>query len=396
MEAEDKLDEASLRKLKEEALLLQKTEEESLLSLAKTEEEKVTIKSNSEQSVLDIEKKFAELSYQQKLKDIQDKQALYATDSIEYKNLQAEKISEEANYIAQLSGFKDKQKQITDEANKTLLEKQKKQAEDERGIVLSKLQSHFEDLDRENQLNDADFELDLERFAAQREILAEQERVELLNTELTEFQKTEIFKKYSDLRKGITQQEVDTEKAAKDAKVAIQLEYIKLFEQFGSLLSQIAGKNKAIAIAGLLIEKGAAVARIVTQMMSVPAILPPGIPNPAYIPARIGGALSIASTLAATIQGIQQINQAASQAGISGGGGGSVGGTTVPAPVPPRIGTTTAPQIQTGQGMNATQQIGETLNRAQTPLRAYVVSGEISSQQSLDRRTSRAATFSGG
>jgi hypothetical protein len=46
--------------------------------------------------------------------------------------------------------------------------------------------------------------------------------------------------------------------------------------------------------------------------------------------------------------------------------------------------------------MNPTTQLGQTLTNSQKPLRAYVVSGEISSQQALDRRTSRAATFSGG
>jgi len=46
--------------------------------------------------------------------------------------------------------------------------------------------------------------------------------------------------------------------------------------------------------------------------------------------------------------------------------------------------------------MNPTTQIAETIGRAQAPVRAYVVSGEVSSQQALDRRTSRAATFTGG
>jgi hypothetical protein len=46
--------------------------------------------------------------------------------------------------------------------------------------------------------------------------------------------------------------------------------------------------------------------------------------------------------------------------------------------------------------MNPTRQIGETIAGAQKPLKAYVVSGDISSQQALDRRTNRAATFAGG
>jgi len=86
--------------------------------------------------------------------------------------------------------------------------------------------------------------------------------------------------------------------------------------------------------------------------------------------------------------------------GKSGGTGASAGGTAVgsstPPPTPPTVGSVTAPQIQTTGGANPTAQIGETIAAAQKPIRAYVVSGDISSAQALDRRTSRAATFSGG
>jgi len=46
--------------------------------------------------------------------------------------------------------------------------------------------------------------------------------------------------------------------------------------------------------------------------------------------------------------------------------------------------------------MNPTTQIAQTIGNAQAPIRAYVVSQDISSQQALDRRTNRAATFVGG
>lgn len=87
-------------------------------------------------------------------------------------------------------------------------------------------------------------------------------------------------------------------------------------------------------------------------------------------------------------------------AGKGKGGTASTSGTSMEgassSPIPPSLPTVAAPQIQTTGGMNPTQQIGETLAATQKPIKAYVVSGEISSQQALDRRTSRAATFSGG
>ena len=75
------------------------------------------------------------------------------------------------------------------------------------------------------------------------------------------------------------------------------------------------------------------------------------------------------------------------------GGGGSV---SAPSITPPSIPTTATPQIQMGQGINPSAQIAQTIGAAQKPIQAYVVSTQISSQQALDRRTNRAATFSAG
>ena len=81
----------------------------------------------------------------------------------------------------------------------------------------------------------------------------------------------------------------------------------------------------------------------------------------------------------------------------SGGGGGGVatggGAGAIPAPT---VGPTAIPQIQSGQGVNPTQQIGETIAKSQGTVRAYVVSKDIQTQSALDRRASRAATFNGG
>ena len=90
MEADDKLDEAQLQKLKEQTL-----------ALATTEQQK-----------LDIEKAFAKKSYDMKVKDLNDKMALYNKDSIEYKNLLAERTKLEGDYIKETTGYADKQKDI--------------------------------------------------------------------------------------------------------------------------------------------------------------------------------------------------------------------------------------------------------------------------------------------
>jgi len=97
---------------------------------------------------------------------------------------------------------------------------------------------------------------------------------------------------------------------------------------------------------------------------------------------------------AAQIAAILSAGKSKSAGATGGGSAQSAGGGAIPNA--PTIAATAAPQIQTTGGMNPTQQIGETISAAQRPIKAYVISGDITSQQALDRRTNRAATFSAG
>ena len=271
---------------------------------------------------------------------------------------------------------KDQNEEQDKKDKEALLKKQ----EDERGIRALGVQQRIEDINKLIAANDVDFQADKERYSTKLELLKEQQAIELENTELTEFEKTQIYKKYGDERIKIIDEEALAEKKAQDAKMALQLQYIDFAAQAGALIGQIAGKSKAVAIAGLLIEKGAAIAKIVTQMMSVPAILPPGIPNPAFIPARIGGALSIASVIAASAQGIQSINSAAA----GGGGGGGMPNVSTSAPIIPA-----APQAQTTNISQAS--INQMGNQA---VRAYVIETDVTSNQQRVEAIKQRARFS--
>ena len=286
----------------------------------------------------------------------------------------------------------DKQKEIDDKEKERL----KKVGEDERGIILLGLQTKLEALDAENARIDGDFEMDLQRLAEQRDILKQQEATELQNTDLTEFQKTEIRKKYADARKDITNQEVDTERAAAQAKQEINMAYLQLAEQFGNTLSQLAGKNKALAIAGIVISQAASIGQIIanTSIANAKAVAanPLGFGQPWVAINTISAGLSIASTIASAAKSIQQIN---SQPGASAPNAGGASGGSAQLP-PPRVSGAVAPQIQTTGGQNPNTQLAQTLSNAQKPLRAYVVSQDIQSAAALERRTNRAATFSAG
>ena len=292
----------------------------------------------------------------------------------------------------------EERKKKDEERKKELL----KQQEDERGIRLNGLQAEFEELDRKNKQSELDFAQDLERLARQREILADQERTELENSELTEFEKTQIRKKYADARREITDNEIATEKAAMQAKHEINMAYLGLFSQFGGLLQQIAGKNKALAIAGVIIQQAASIGQIIanTGIANAKALAasPLTFGQPWVAINTISAGLSIAATIASAAKSIQQINQAAAQAGVQGGGGGSVGAApTLNLGGGPRVG---APQIGATAAQSGTIAgiVAGTLQQNQSqgqPIRAYVVGNEITTQQQLDRRIRTAARLGG-
>jgi hypothetical protein len=157
----------------------------------------------------------------------------------------------------------------------------------------------------------------------------------------------------------------------------------------------IAGGNATIAlgISSAFIPgmQGIAAAQIASGKAAV------GLATAGKISSKINSIAQIATvgvTSAAQIAAILSAGKGSKSAG--GSTGGSAEGSLTPPPALPTIGAASAPQIQTTGGMNPTQQIGETISASQKPIRAYVISGDISSAQALDRRTSRAATFSAG
>ncbi len=435
MEAQDKLDMAALEKLKAEAL-----------AVAQTEQEK-----------FDIERTFAEKAYQLQLKDLQDRLALEKKGSAEYKNiladitkLQADKLAKDAEFAekgkelaekaaedlkksndearnkAELDLELQKEKGLMDEAayqqalydmrvkyansNEELTkaeidllkfknEEKKKKLEEERELTALGIQTQIEEIDRLNAKVEGDFAQDLERLAQKRTLLAEAEANELANTELTELQRTEVRNKYAKERENITNQEVATERAAQESKIALQNAYADLAGQFGQTLQAIAGKNKGVAIAGVIIEQASNIAKIVANTAAANAKAAAAFPltggAPWTIINTISAGLSIASTIAAASKAISQIKSTNAESATGGGAASAPSG-----PPPTYAGAPSAmgaPQIQTSIGATPGSQIAQTLGAAQSrPVRAYVVSGDVSSQQALDRRTNAAATFTGG
>jgi hypothetical protein len=261
-----------------------------------------------------------------------------------------------------------------------LMEIDEEKAKKKKELDFQNMQNLITDLDYKNELLDFDFEDDQQRLANKEAYIAEQKAIELSNLELTEQERLEIIAKYAKQEQDIDKDITASKKAEKDAQTAMQLQYIGFAEQAGNLLGQIAGKNKTVAIAGLLIEKGAAIAKIITQMNSIPPILPPSLPNPAFIPSRIAGALSIASVIAASAQGIQQINSA----GNGGTGSSSAPSISTQAPMIPQL-----PQAQTTN--ISRQSINDLGNQA---VRAYVIETDVTGNQQRMAAIRQRARFS--
>ena len=103
--------------------------------------------------------------------------------------------------------------------------------------------------------------------------------------------------------------------------------------------------------------------------------------------------MGIASSIAAGVKAVNQIkNSDKSETAPA-------GGASLPRPAAPGGASTSIPQtVGTGGEQNTSSQISEAIAGAQSndkekPIKAYVVSEDMSSQQALDRRTNSAATF---
>ena len=232
-------------------------------------------------------------------------------------------------------------------------------------------------------------------FDRRRELIAEKEAQLLEQEGLTQNQRTQIAQQAANERQAIDMAELE-------AKAELQNAYLDLAGQFGSFLREIAGKNKKIAIAGVIVEQAAAIGKIVvnTGIANAKALAasPLTFGQPFIAINTISAGLSIAASVAAGIKAIQQINASDSGSPATPTSPPRSAGGSAPAIPNAGTGPTTIPQIQgtTGQATPG-QQIAQTLAaRTEKPIRAYVVSGDVTSQQALDRRTTRAATFSGG
>jgi len=176
-----------------------------------------------------------------------------------------------------------------------------------------------------------------------------------------------------------------------NAQLKMEEEKIALLSGFSNLLGAIAGENKDMQIAAVIVSQAASIAQIVSNTSAANARalleLGPIVGAAAATRQSIQAGISIASTVAAGVKAIQQIRSAESGGGISagsatisaGGGGGGVPSA------PPAINIV---------GQSPTSQLADVISsQTQQPVRAYVVSNDVTTAQGLERNIVDGATI---
>jgi len=228
-------------------------------------------------------------------------------------------------------------------------------------------------------------------FDRRRELINEKEALLLEDASLTEEQRTAIKRAAAQERMAIDMEELD-------AKAEIQNAQFDLIGQFGAFLGQIAGENKKLAIAAVIAEQVASIGRIIsnTAVANAKAVAasPLTFGQPWVAINTATAAIGIASSVAAGVKAVRDIKNAdKSQSAPSAGGQGPA------RPAAPSASATSIPQtVATGGEQDTGSQLAQAIAGARQrdedkPIKAYVVSSDVSSQQALDRRTNVAATF---
>ncbi len=209
-----------------------------------------------------------------------------------------------------------------------------------------------------------------------------------------------ILKERLDFVKKVNQEEYQSELDKINKKKAINMQYADFLMTTSSILKNIANENEGMQKLALMVEKGAAVAKVVigaqasiearkAQHNAIPTFInvpsPTGmisIPNPAKaadkvamlkanLMTKVGAGLSIANILSQTIKKKGSIKD--------GGGKDAAGGREFDFNLVGSTGENQLAQATAGQ-----------LNQ---PVQAYVVSSEITSQQQLDNTIQTNASF---
>jgi hypothetical protein len=291
----------------------------------------------------------------------------------------------------------DKRLEEQKEANKKALEEQKKQKEKEAALIKegldyeSNLKKQLEDLSDETE----EEKLNRMRSRAEQEIEALKqkginvEEITRLNAEKFDELEAELAEKRAEedidrqAKKGLEEislaasnadKVIADEKALEDAKQGVRQAGVSNAESIGKSMQALAGKNKAVAKAGLIVEGAVGLANIVSNTMQANAKSIAAFPTTGGMPFvainTVAGALSAAAQIKAVTTGLKALGGGSAPSAPSMGGGGG-GGATMATPT---VAFNNTAENQIGQSIARTQ-------ADQPALRVNVLESDITKAQ---------------
>jgi hypothetical protein len=329
-----------------------------------------------EAAIIRRDAKIAENALSKSTKEDLDEEANLRAKVIE---LETKSLTLKRSLTAQISAYNKEAEAERQAELKRLEEQAAKEAEIEKKRLESiqsirdEYRMKIEDLEAEDE--NARLELEEQRKLAE---------LEALNA--SEEQKMEVRKYYdtlqTELEKEQSEARIANALAEKEAKAKIFDAQADLAQQFGSLLQQIGEENKALAITGIIVEQVASVARIISNTGIANAKAVAASPLTAGQPwvaiNTVSAGLSIASSIASATKAISKLGGGGGVSGDSSNGQGS---------------QAQAPSFNL-VGSGGINQIAQSLNQnPNEPVKAYVLSKDVTSEQEFDRNIKQAASF---
>lgn len=187
--------------------------------------------------------------------------------------------------------------------------------------------------------------------------------------------------------KEFNDKEIARAQAVASSKQAIREAELQAIDGGINLLKSLAGKSKALQATALIAESAVGIAKIIMNTQTANAavtakyaLIPGGVALATAEKTlnRVNAGIGIATNLVALKSGLSALGGGGGSSARSGGGGGSES-------TPPSFNIV---------GQNPNNQLAQSIaQQQQQPLQAYVVSGNVTSAQSLDRNKIDTATF---
>jgi len=311
-----------------------------------------------------------------------------AEDKIDVYDELEKSIQSQVKALKEQLGVTDEQKL----SEKELEEQRKKYAEDRKARIIAEMEEEARlRRDADNFIKDLEERLALEKELKEKAAREDKEREQALLEQIQASLDAELAAEEAKIDAAIEADNKKKELAEAELQRERELQSAKLdlagatLQGIGNLVNAFAGENeeqqrrafnisKAISIAQATIDtyKGA------TAAFASTAASPLGIANPA------APFIAAAAAVAAGLANVATIARQQYQGGGSGGAGGGAGASNPPAEL-------SNPATFNVVGNTGTNQLAQTLG--QQPLQAYVVAGDVTSAQSLERNKIQQSTL---